>query len=69
MSFELLNHRVQTLEDKLDDHIDADKNIHKELEIRVRALEIAHGKLIGYAAGGAFVGGLAFQLARMVFGK
>jgi hypothetical protein len=34
----------------------------EELETRVRALEIAQARLIGYAAGGAFAGGLVWQI-------
>lgn len=47
----LLEHRVAVLEKDT-----------QELSGRVRALEIAQAKLIGYCAGGAFAGGLAFQI-------
>lgn len=39
--------------------------MHRDLEIRVRALEIGFAKLTAYAAGGAVVGGAAFQLVKM----
>ena len=34
-----------------------------ELEKRVRALEIAHARIVAWTAGAAFAGGLAWQLA------
>lgn len=48
---QLLEHRVKVLEEK-----------SAELEGRTRALEVAQAKLMGYCAGGAFAGGLAFQI-------
>jgi hypothetical protein len=47
---ELLEHRMRVLEEQVTSN-----------EVRLRALEIAHARLIGYAAGGAFIGGLVFQ--------
>ncbi len=53
--YELLEHRVQVLEGRVAEH-----------EVRLRTLEIAHAKLIGWCAGGAFAGGLAFQILQWV---
>lgn len=44
-------HRFRTLEEQV-----------AGFEGRIRALEIGYAKLLGWAAGGAFAGGLFFQL-------
>lgn len=47
----LVNHRLLALE-----------KVQSEHEGRIRALEIGYAKILGWAAGGAFVGGAAVQV-------
>lgn len=51
----LTAHRLAELESEV-------ATLRADLEPRVRALEIAHARLIGWAAGGAFVGGAAWSV-------
>jgi hypothetical protein len=39
------------------------------LEGRVRALELGYAKMLGWSAGGAAVGALAFQIILYLMGK
>lgn len=54
----LVEHRLRVLEEASADH-----------DGRIRALEIGYARLVGWAAGGAFVGGLVFQLLSALWGK
>ena len=58
----VLEHRVTELERRYDVEM-------RELELRVRALEVAWAKLLGLSAGGAAVGGLLFQVLQWVIEK
>lgn len=40
-----------------------------EMEGRVRALELGYAKMLGWSAGGAAVGALAFQVILYLMGK
>ncbi len=40
-----------------------------ELEGRMRAMEIGYAKMLGWSAGGAAVGGLAFQILVWLMGR
>lgn len=55
----ILEHRIMALERSYHD-------IERTLEPRVRALEIAHARIVGWAAGGAFVGGLVWNVVSRV---
>jgi hypothetical protein len=52
----LTAHRLAKLEEDVSD-----------LEGRLRALEIGYARMLGWSAGGAAVGGLAFQIAMWLF--
>lgn len=55
----LLYHRVDQLEKA---HVKLTEEVNDELEPRLRALEISHARIIGWAAGGAFIGGLVWNI-------
>lgn len=67
MSLDVLNHRVMELERLVKEHDRGSATRYKELEMRIRVLEIAHARLVAYAAGGAFVGGVIFQVVQLLF--
>lgn len=58
----VLDHRVAELERRYDVGM-------REMELRVRALELAWSKAIGLGAGGAVVGGLVFQVLQFLLTK
>jgi hypothetical protein len=51
-------HRLEKLEETV-----------SEQEGRLRALEIGYAKMLGWSAGGAAVGGLAFQIIIWLMGR
>lgn len=53
MSTEVLNHRLVEVEKDVAEM----RAENKAQEVRIRALEIGHARILGWAAGGAFVGG------------
>jgi hypothetical protein len=55
---EVLSHRVTDLEKDVAEM----RAENKAQELRLRALEIANAKILGWAAGGAFVGGAFWTL-------
>jgi hypothetical protein len=54
----LTAHRLNELEEK-----------SSELEGRVRALELGYARMLGWSAGGAAVGALAFQVILWMMGR
>jgi hypothetical protein len=54
----LTAHRLDQLEER-----------QSEQEGRLRALEIGYAKMLGWSAGGAAVGGLAFQIIVWLMGR
>ncbi len=54
----LTAHRLEKLEEQT-----------SELEGRVRALELGYARMLGWSAGGAAVGALAFQVILYLMGK
>lgn len=54
----LTAHRLAKLEEQV-----------SEQEGRLRALEIGYAKMLGWSAGGAAVGGLAFQVIAWLIGR
>ncbi len=58
----LHEHRLGVLEHWKHDHSEEDDQRHEKLDDRVKKLEIAWAKAIGWSAGGAMVGSVLMQI-------
>ncbi len=69
MSESAISVRVEYLEEWRRDHTDEDDTKFKEIDERLRSLEISRAKILGWAAGAAAGGAAVMQLVMQLIEK